>query len=64
MSSLCVEVLKELLHPEYTNEVLFESARTLALSTAGEESFSGRQHVPSKHELIFMTSTEGAGFAV
>jgi hypothetical protein len=35
MSSFCVEVLKEFLHPEYTNEVLFESARTLALRTAG-----------------------------
>ena len=64
VSSSCVEVLKKFLHPEYAAEVLFESARTLALRTAGEESFSARQHVPKKHELILMTSAEGADFAV
>jgi len=57
-------VLKEFLHPEYTDEVLFESARTLALGAAGEEPFSARRHVSAKHELIFMTSADGAGFAV
>lgn len=64
MSPFCVEVLKKLLHPEYSTEVFFKSARTLALRTAGEESFTARRHVPAKHELILMTSAEGAGFAV
>ena len=65
MVSFCVEVLKKSdLHPEYSAEVLVESARTLALRTAGKESLIMRRHVPSKHELILMTSAEGAGFAV
>jgi hypothetical protein len=51
-------------HPEYSTEILIESARTLALRTAGEESFSLRLYVPAKHELILMASAEGAGFAV
>jgi hypothetical protein len=56
--------MKKLLHPEYSAEVFFESARTLTLRTAGKESFSARRDVPAKHELILMTSAEGAGFAV
>jgi hypothetical protein len=51
-------------HPEYSTEVFIESARTLALRTAGEESFSLWLHIPAKHELILMASAEGAGFAV
>jgi hypothetical protein len=51
-------------HPEYSTEVFIESARTLALRTAGEESFGLWLHIPAKHELILMTSAEGAGFAV
>ena len=53
-----------MLHPEYSAEVFFESARTLALRTAGEESFSVRRDVPAKHELVLMPSAEGAGFSV
>ena len=52
------------LHPEYSAEILVESARTLALRTAGEESSSLWLYVPTKHELILMASAEGAGFAV
>jgi hypothetical protein len=52
------------LHPEYSTEVFIESARTLALRTAGEESASFRLHVPAKHELILMASAEGTGFTV
>ena len=51
-------------HPEYSTEILIESARTLALRTAGEESSSLWLHIPAKHELILMASAEGAGFAV
>lgn len=51
-------------HPEYLAEVFIESTRTLALRTAGEEPFRLRLYVSAKHELIFMTSAEGAGFAV
>jgi hypothetical protein len=51
-------------HPEYSTEVLTESARTLALRTAGEEFSSLWLYVPTKHELILMASAEGAGFAV
>ena len=53
-----------MLHPEYSAEVFFESARTLTLRTTGEESFSARRKVPAKHELVLMPSAEGAGFAV
>jgi hypothetical protein len=52
------------LHPEYSIEVFIESARTLALRTAGEESATFRLHVPAKHQLILMASAEGTGFAV
>lgn len=51
-------------HPEYSTEIFIEPARTLALRTAGEESFSLWPHIPAKHELIFMASAEGAGVAV
>jgi len=52
------------LHPEYSTEVLLESARTLALRTAGEESARLRLHVPAKYELISVASTEGTSFAI
>ena len=52
------------LHPEYSAEILIESSRTLALRTAGEESSSLWLHISAKHELILMTSAEGADFAV
>jgi hypothetical protein len=45
-------------------EVFIESARSLALRTAGKESASFRLHVPAKNELILMASAEGTGFAV
>jgi hypothetical protein len=51
-------------HPEYLAEVFIESTRTLALRTAGEEPFSLRLYVSTKHELIFMASAKWAGFAV
>ena len=51
-------------HPEYSTEIFIESARALALRTAGKESAILRLHVPAKHELILMASTEGTGFAV
>jgi hypothetical protein len=51
-------------HPQYSTEILIESAGTLALRAAGEESFSLRLDVSAKHELILMASAEGAGFAV
>jgi hypothetical protein len=51
-------------HPEYLAEVIIKSTRTLALRTAGEKPFSLWLHIPAKHELILMASTEGTGFAV
>lgn len=51
-------------HPEYLAEVFIESTRTLALRAAGEEPFSLWLYVSTKHELIFMASAEGAGFAI
>jgi hypothetical protein len=53
-----------LLHPEYLSNIVIESARTLALRTAGKESAGLRQHVPPKHELILFALTEGTGFPV
>ena len=52
------------LHPEYLSDIFIESARTLALRTAGKESSGLRQHVPPKHELVFSALTEGTGFTV
>ena len=46
---LCWGDKEVFLHPEYSTEVFIESARTLALRTAGEESASLRLHVPAKH---------------
>jgi hypothetical protein len=40
---------KVFLHPEYSTEVFIESARTLALRTAGEESAILRLGVPAKN---------------
>ena len=45
-------------------EIFIESARTLALRTAGEEPVGLRLHVSAKHELILMASAEGTGTAV
>jgi hypothetical protein len=50
--------------PEYSTEGFIEFARTLALSTPGEESASLRRHVPAKHELILLASAEGTGSTV
>ena len=52
------------LHPEYLSDIFIESARALALRTAGKESAGLRQHVSSKHELILFALTEGTSFTV
>jgi hypothetical protein len=50
------------LHPEYSDDIFIESARTLALRTAGKESAILYGHVATKYELILMPLAEGAGF--
>ena len=55
---------KTFLHPEYLSDIFIESARALALRTAGKESAGLGQHVPSKHELIFFALTEGTSVTV
>lgn len=61
---LCRDDEEVCLHPEDSTEIFFKSARTLALTAAGEEFAGLRLHVSAQNQLIFMASAEGAGFAV
>ena len=61
---LCWSDTEVVLHPEYSTKIFIESAKTLALRTASEESASLRWHVPAKQQLILMVSAEGTGSAV
>lgn len=52
-----------LLHPQNAAQILIDSPRSMALTTAGKEFSCLRQFVGSEHQLVGSASAAGAGLA-
>ncbi len=52
------------LHPENATELLVEFFGTLTLAAPSEETFGAGRSMRTKQQLVFVSSAEGAGFAM
>lgn len=63
----CVDGEKESsdpLHPKNATKILVNFLGPLALAAASEEAFSAGRRMGAEHELVLLSSAEGAGFPV
>jgi hypothetical protein len=52
------------LHPKNATQLLIELFGTLTLAAPSEETFGAGRSVRTKQQLVFVSSAEGAGFAM